>query len=201
MNNFSTLVTNKTSRQGVIPWKALIFSAVIFGLSLMIYVGLAFGYKSFISSAIAEAEERIAELERDAPKEETKKEFIQFYSQLTNIRSLLESHTAVTPFFAALEANTMADVGFSAMTINIKDRTVNMSGFARSYKILAGQVAVYEDMPGVERTSLTSVRRADDVVSFELRIVLEPDLFKPSPIVAAPLIEQGLVDAEQPILP
>jgi len=196
MNNFSTLVTSNTSRPGIIPWNALIFSVVIFGLTLMIYAGLAFGYKSFISSAIAGAEERIAELEQDAPKEEVEKEFIQFYSQLTNIRNLLKSHTAVTPFFAILEANTKEDVGFSDMMINLKERTVNMSGFARSYEILAGQVAVYEDMRGVERVSLTSARRTEDAVSFELRMVLEPDLFKLSPIIADSLIEEEQINIE-----
>ena len=196
MNNFSTLITSNTSRPGIIPWKALIVSAVILGLTLMIYAGLAFGYKSFINSAIAETEKRIDELERDAPKEEIEKEFIQFYSQLTNIRTLLESYTAITPFFAALEDNTKADVGFSDMMINVKERTVNMSGFARSYEVLAGQVAVYEKMPSVQRVSLASARRTEDTVSFELRMILEPDLFKLPPIVVAPLADEEQIDTE-----
>jgi len=189
INDFPTLATSNVSRPGTAPWKALIFSMVILGLALMIYVGLEFGYKSFISSAVADAENRIVELERVTPKEEAEEEFIQFYSQLTNIRSLLDSHIATTPFFTMFEANTMENIGFSDMTINIADRIASMSGFAESYEILARQIAIYENMPGVERVVLTSARRTDDIVSFELRMALTSNLFKPSSATVAPITE------------
>ena len=188
INDFPTLTTNNASRSGTTPWKALIFSMVILGLALMIYIGLRFGYKSFILSSIENAENRIIELERIIPKEEVEEEFIQFYSQLTNIRNLLESHTVITPFFIALEANTMENVGFSDMTINIGDRIARISGFAESYEILARQIAIYENMPGVERAVLTSARRVDNIVNFELRIALMPNLFKLTPAITSPLL-------------
>jgi len=188
-NDFPTLVTSNASRSGAAPWKALIFSAVILGLALMIYAGLRFGYKPFILSSTENAENRIAELERITPKEEAEKEFIQFYSQLTNIRSLLGSHIAATPFFAVLETNTMENIGFSDMTIDIVDRTASMSGFAESYEILARQIAIYENMPSIERVVLTSARRVDNIVNFELRMALTSDLFKLSPATVVPVTQ------------
>jgi len=189
INDFPTLTTNNASHSGTTPWRALIFSMVILGLLLMIYIGLRFGYKSFILSSIESAENRIVELERITPKEEAEEEFIQFYSQLTNIRNLLGSHAVVTPFFVALETNTMENVGFLDMTINIGDRIARISGFAESYEILARQIAIYENMLGVERVVLTSAKRIDDIVSFELRMALMPDLFKLTSANAALLIE------------
>jgi len=181
MNNFSTLVTSQPSRPGVIPWKALIFSVVIFGLTIIIYAGVMLGYKAFLSSAIEEKENRIAELERSALKEETEREFIQFYSQLINIRNLLESHIAITPAFAMLETNTKTDIGFSNMAINTRDRSINISGFARSYEALAAQVAIYKNMPGVQEVSLISAERADNMVSFDIKIALESSLLRRLP--------------------
>ena len=189
MDNFSTLVTNNALRSGIAPWKSLIFSMIILGLSLMIYAGLRLGYKSSIVSTISATENRIKELERAVPREEVKKEFIQFYSQLRNTGYLLASHTAVTPFFAALEANTMEDIGFSDVRINIADKTASINGFARSYQILAGQIAVYENMSGVQKVSLISARRVNDIVGFELRIALTSDLLRLSLVTTAPATE------------
>ncbi len=189
MDNFSTLVTNNAPRSGIAPWKSLIFSMIILGLSLMIYAGLRLGYKSSIVSTISATENRIKELERAVPREEVKKEFIQFYSQLRNTGYLLASHTAVTPFFAALEANTMEDIGFSDVRINIADKTASINGFARSYQILAGQIAVYENMSGVQKVSLISARRVNDIVGFELRIALTSDLLRLSLVTTAPATE------------
>ncbi len=186
MNNFSTLVTNNAPRSGIAPWKSLIFSMIVLGLSLMVYAGLRFGYRSSVVSTIRATENRIKELERATPREEVKKEFIQFYSQLRNTGYLLASHTAVTPFFAALEANTMEDIGFSDVRINIMDKMVSINGFARSYQILAEQIAVYENMSGVQEVSLISARRANDIVGFELRIALAPDLLRLSLVAATP---------------
>jgi len=194
MNNFSTLVTNNAPRSGIAPWKSLIVAMIILGLSLMIYAGLRFGYRSSIVSAIGVKENRIKELERATPQEEVKKEFIQFYSQLMNTGHLLASHTAVTPFFAALEANTMEDIGFSDVRINITDRMVGINGFARSYQILAGQIAVYEKMSGVQRVSLISARRVNDIVGFELRILLTSELLRLSLVATAPATEQTQVE-------
>ncbi len=195
MNNFSTLVTNNSSRSGIVPWRPLIFSMIILGLSLMIYAGLRFGYRSSITSAIRATENQIKELElRTVSQEEAKKKFIQLYSQLTNVRHLLASHTAVTPFFVVLEANTMEDIGFSDIRINIADRMVGINGFARSYQILAGQIAVYEKMTGVQRASLISAKRVNDIIGFELRIALVPELLRLSLPTTAPALGQDQVE-------
>ena len=182
MNMFSTLVTSQPSRPGVIPWKAFIFSVVIFGLTIIIYAGVMLSYKASLSSAIEEQKNRIDELERSVLKEETERGFIQFYSQLTNIRNLLESHVAITPIFTMLETNTKTDIGFSNMAISARDRSINISGFARSYEALAAQIAIYKDMPGVQEASLISAERADNMVNFDIKIVLEPTSLRRLPI-------------------
>ncbi|MFA4999666.1 MAG: hypothetical protein WC519_03000 [Parcubacteria group bacterium] len=188
------MADNLGTSRGAIPWKALVFSAVVFGLAIIVYAGLTFGYKPFVSASIKSAEDRMAELDYIAPQGEAEAEFVQFYSQLTNIKNLLSAHVAVMPFFNMLETNTMADVGFSGATINVLTKMANMSGFAKSYDVLAGQMAVYESALGVNKVTISSARLADELVRFELRADLSPDLFKFIPPTVPP-IEQPI---EQP---
>ena len=176
MNNFSTPTTKIKSRVDNVPWDTFIYSLVIFGAALMIYAGLRFIYKPFIAGAIKEIEARITSLDRSAPQPDMQEGFIQFYSQLTNIRNLLSNHIAITPLFNILEANTMENIGFSSMIINVAERTVNISGFAGSYESLAGQLAVYENIQGIDRVLLSSAKRAGELVQFDLRINIGRDL-------------------------
>ncbi len=176
MSNFSIPTTKIKSRADSAPWNTFIYSLVIFGAALMIYAGLRFIYKPFMTGAIKETEARITSLDRSAPQPDMQEGFIQFYSQLTNIRNLLSNHIAITPLFDILEANTMENVGFSSMIINVADRTINISGFATSYEVLAGQLARYEDIKGIDRVLLSSARSTGELVQFDLRINIGKDL-------------------------
>ncbi|MFA4999126.1 MAG: hypothetical protein WC519_00025 [Parcubacteria group bacterium] len=194
-DNLPTSMTVNAPSRSLVPWKALTFSAVIFGLSLIIYAGLAFGYKPFVSASIKSAEARIAELDKVAPQGEAEAEFIQFYSQLTNIKSLLSSHIGITSFLNTLSANTMPNVGFSGATINVTGRMVNMTGFADTFETLAGQLAAYENVQNLRKVTLSNARVADNVIRFELRLDAFPDLFKFVPPVQ-PQIEQPINENE-----
>jgi len=178
MNNFSTPVTKIKPLTPDMPWNTLIFSVVILGVALILYAGIRFGYRPFIEGATKRAENRIVELDRTAPQENLQTGFIQFYSQLTNIRDLLSRHTAVTPFFDTLAMNTKEGIGFADMAIDVNNRTVSMSGFAKSYDVLAGQLAIYENIAGVDRASLSSARQVDRLIQFDLRLDLSSDLLK-----------------------
>jgi len=181
MNNFSTPITQIKSRDQNIPWKTLIYSAVVLGITIIIYIGIRFGYKPFVEASIKNAEARIQEIDRQAPQQETQESFIQFYSQLVNIKNLLSDHSAVTPLFYILEENTMENIGFESMIINVADGTVSMSGFAGSYEVLAGQLAVYENIKGIYRASLSSARRANELIQFDLRLSVSQDLLTLAP--------------------
>jgi hypothetical protein len=160
-----------------VPWKALTFSAVIFGVSLMIYAGLSLGYKSFLTISIDGIKSGISDLDRIAPKEESEKEFVRFYSQVTNIQRLLGSHLSVDPMFELLEANTVPEVAYSSVNIGVTDKTVTMDGYAKSYSDLANQLAIYENVPGVAKVSLSTARFSEEAVRFETRIDFSEDFF------------------------
>lgn len=197
---FPTQLPAGASRSGVIPWKALIFSGAILGATFIVYLGLAFGYKPFIEASIANGEARIAELDQTAPKSETEAKFVQFYSQLTNISSLLASHTAVSQLFNTLETSTMADFGFAGMSIDVPGRIMSASGFAGSYQTLAGQISLYEGISGIGKVALSSARLADEFVRFELRADFTPEFFRFNPPVSQP-VEQPGTTTEQPGTP
>lgn len=160
-----------------VPWKALVFSVVIFGMSLMIYAGLAFGYKTFLIQSTKEVENKISELDRIAPKKESEQNFIQFYSQVTNIQRLLSSHFSVAPFMDFLEANTLPDIAYGTGKISAMEKSAVFGGYAKSYRALANQLAVYENNPGIARIGLSNARFSDNVIRFEMKIDLAPDFF------------------------
>jgi hypothetical protein len=173
----NNIPTQTEASPGSVPWKALVFSGVIFGISLMIYAGIAFGYKPFLTSSIDNIDAQISELDRVAPKKESEEEFIQFYSQVTNIRDLLSSHVSAMPFFDAIEKNTFSQVTFSDFLISVSAKMASVSGFAGSYNNLANQLAAYENTESVSSISLNTARLADEMVRFEATINLDDSMF------------------------
>ena len=158
------------------PWRPTIFSFGLFLITLVVYVGLHFGYRPYINSQISEQDAAIAKIAETVPAEDQER-FLMFYSQLANLRDILNDHTAVTPLFSWFEKTTNQKVFFGGLTADPKTRAATLDGIADSYEVLSEQLQAFKQSPDVERYSIGQAQSADGRISFGVTLILKKDLF------------------------
>lgn len=159
-------------------WRLLIFSIFVFGIMFVGYLGLKFGYGSFVAGQISAIDTEIEELAKVAlPREQ--EAYAQFYFQLINLEELLNNHVFASHLFPLIEDRTNKDVAFTALTLNVSQNQANLSGLAKDFKIFAEQLYSFERSPKVTKVN-TQGANADPqgFVTFRLDLGLAPDVLR-----------------------
>ena len=76
------------------PWKIFLTMSTACGIVVAGYLGLTFGYKPYLETKIEGVKTDIDNLAKSLPLQEQQK-FLKFYSQIVNVKALLDSHVAV----------------------------------------------------------------------------------------------------------
>lgn len=161
------------------PWRILAFSFIIFAISVFMAVGLSLGYEKYLDSKITNADSRIKSL--TASVEQRQQEYVTFYSQVANLKSILEKRSFTANAFAFLEKNTINQVYFSEADMDIKKNELKANGFATTLSDISQQIAVMEnDKKNIRGVILNEVSFQSGKVSFSLSIVFTDDFFKKS---------------------
>lgn len=172
----------KPEKETSFTWKALTYTGTIFVLALVVYLGLAFGYKPFLNRTIAGIDTEINKISKartdDPESRQFETTFLDFYSQASNIQLLLKDHAAMSPVFDLIERSTRDDVFFQTIQIDGETRVVGFSGSAKDYSSLASQLAVYSGLEETENTTITGSRQSDSGMIFDFRMMLSPSVFK-----------------------
>lgn len=158
------------------PWRIFVFSLVVFFLSLSIYFGLRFGYGPYLEKSSEELDKKLAELTRTISVDEQDR-FVNFYSQLVNLKAVLNSHSFVSNVFQFLERNTINSVYYNEANVDVNKRFVALKGFANNLQSLTEQVAVLEKAAEVESVILSNVGFVNNVTSFEFLVIFKPNFF------------------------
>src|SRR3989338_1636243 len=111
------------------PWRMFIFTSVMFLAAVFVYLGLAFGYKPYLQNSVSNIESELNSLSLQISPE-AQKNFIRFYSQISNLRSLLAKHVTTSKLLPLLEASTHQKVVYSSTTLIPGERTLRIEGFA-----------------------------------------------------------------------
>ena len=159
------------------PWRLFLFSVLIAATSLVAYVGMEFGYKFYLQSQIQAKDQAIKDLTQKVSEQDQEK-FINFYSQMANLKVLLDEHIIVSKIFPFLETNTNKLVYFNVLDFNFKDRRLSLEGFAQSYEILAQQLEALNRAPEVNQLLVNESQTQGNIVKFRLSFVLKPEFFK-----------------------
>lgn len=163
-----------------LPWRILVFSLFIFGLSIFLYVGLHFGYRSYLDTQSKKIDSELEKLSGTVQSEE-REQFITFYSQIANLKTVLESHSFVSNAFRFLERTTISPVYYASAQFNALDSSLLVNGIATSYETLAQQVTILSRAKEIVSVGLGQVNLQDEKVSFQLTVVFDPSyLSKPS---------------------
>ncbi len=159
------------------PWRLLLFSLLVLVTVAVLYVGLDFGYKIYLNAQIRARDAAIDKLSQSIPKEEQDK-FINFYSQLANLRYLLDSHIITSRIFPFLEANTNRLVYYNFVDMKLKESRLDLEGVAQSYGIFSQQLEAFSRAAEVERLVVSESQSINGAVKFRLYLILKPDVFK-----------------------
>ena len=161
-----------------LPWRILLFSGIVFGLSLFVYFGFRFGYESYLNSRSEKLDQKIEALASEISQED-QQNFIAFYSQLSNLKQVMGTHAFSGNVFSFLEANTLPQVFYTEAQYDGTSSGVSLSGTANSLTMLAAQLAQFNKAPQVMNASLNTMGfdPKTNVVSFSMDLTFQPDFF------------------------
>ena len=159
------------------PWRFFSVSLIIFSATLLLYLGLAFGYKPFLNSSIKEKDDEMGKLSQTVNKQD-QEQFIKFYSQLANLKILLDSHSVSSKVFSALEQMTNQKVFYKSANLKVPERELELDSVAESYGVLSEQLEAFNKSGGVERLTLGQSQAGEGGVQFKATLKLKADLFK-----------------------
>ena len=162
------------------PWSKRLFnfSLIIFAAAAVIYLGLEFGYQSYLRSAIAEQDAILNKLATEVPAEE-QGNLVKFYNQLGNLKSVLDKHIVNSKILPFLERNTNKRVRYVRLDLDVERRTLNFDGVAESFDILTQQLEAYRRAAEVEKFALNAAQESERGVAFSATLTVKPVLFKP----------------------
>jgi len=175
MNNQQTPQTNiqeqfaETTSPIGLPWRIMIFSAVILALSIFMAVGLKLGYEKYLDDQLSNINTKISALSSSV--QDKQQEYIGFYSQIVNLKTIIERRSFTANIFPFLEKNTISSVYYTQAQMVSSENKLTVKGFASSLGNLSQQVAIFEkDVRDVSGVVLDSVNLQSGGVIFSLSI-------------------------------
>lgn len=166
--------TGKEISSGV-PRRFLFFSFLLFLISMLVYLGLSFGYKPALNKSIEKLNSDLETLSKKVTQAQ-QDDLIAVSSQISNIKNLLDDHVLASKLFPLLEANTHKRVAYLSLETNIPEREVIIDGVAGSYDDLVAQLAIYEKADGVEKVLLHGSKLDGKVVNFRVILTVDRDV-------------------------
>ena len=160
------------------PKKFFTFSFVLFASVLGVYLGLAFGYKTFLNSSNEKAKGELGSLSSKISPEQ-KEDLATLYSQVTNIRGLLENHTLTSQAFTFFESITSQKVKYTSFSLSTSDREVSIEGVAATYSDLVSQLVLFEDSQYIEKFSMDEAEYESGSIRFKMDVVLAKSILEP----------------------
>jgi hypothetical protein len=161
-----------------LPWRILLFSGIVFGLSLFVYFGFRFGYESYLNSRSEKLDQKIEALASEISQED-QQNLITFYSQLVNLRTVLEKHQFIVKSFDFLEKYTLPTVYYSDAKVMGGDRVIKLSGGAKTMDNFIEQLAVFDGAPEFqEKVIVEDVQFSGQNVGFSIVLHMSADALK-----------------------
>jgi hypothetical protein len=161
-------------------WGILSFSGGLFVLVLVIYFFMSLVYGPYLNNKLSDVQTKVATVDQSISSgDET--HLVAFYSQLTNLQSLLGSHIIFSRFLAWLGQNTQANVSYDAMAFSSGNQ-VTLTGKARTEADINQQIAIFESSPMIQKVIISNVGlpTAGGLWTFSAQILMNPSIFTAS---------------------
>jgi hypothetical protein len=158
------------------PWRLMIFSFVLFAFSIFIFLGLRFGYETYLDNQLETLNEEINQLTTEISEGE-QQEFLGFYSQFRNLDKVLEGRMFGHNVFDFLESYTLPFVAYSEAEYSASSREIRLNGVAQNMKYLVEQMNIFGEASEVSEVDLVSVDLFTGQVGFEIRLIFSSSYF------------------------
>jgi len=159
-----------------LPWRIMIFSAVIFILSIFISFGLKIGYEKYLDGELSKINTNISALSSSV--EQKQQEYVNFYSQVINLKTVIQKRNFTGNIFSFLEKNTVNSVFYTDAQMDSSQNKLSVKGFAKSLGDVSQQIAVFEnDKNNITNVVLDGVNIQSGGVVFSLSIYFNQSFF------------------------
>lgn len=163
-------------KQSGFPWRLMLLTGVLFGLTVLIYAGIAFGYRPYLEQNLLQIDAQLQQvttsLQADAD------DVFGVYSQLYNIQSLSASHMYGSRAFTLLESGTLPSVRLVKADMDMLKGQAILEGVAADYDAVVNQVSAYRNVPGVSSAQLASAQANEDgSISFVTELSIAKNYF------------------------
>ncbi|MFH1161897.1 MAG: hypothetical protein V1696_01290 [Candidatus Jorgensenbacteria bacterium] len=159
------------------PWRLLVFSIVIFAFTLLVFFGIKFGYTAFLDKKSSDLDSSLNKLSEEVSVTDQSR-FVGFYSQIVNLKSVLDRHLFSANLFTFLEQNVIDGVVFTEAKFSGLDRALNLQGTASSFDAIAQQMAVFAKVREVQKVLLEDANVGSGNAAFRLSVVFTDAFFK-----------------------
>ncbi|MFH0890917.1 MAG: PilN domain-containing protein [Candidatus Liptonbacteria bacterium] len=177
-------LTQETSHE--IGWsgRMLMFTSVVLFMALATWLGLGLGYNKVLTERIADNKEKL--IVADKADEAAQAKILTMYSQIVNVRKLIQNHSYGTNLLAYLERNTHPGVYFTNLSYVASNRQMILVGMAHSAKEIAQQISIFEkdeNTASVKVSNLTN--RGGNAWHFEVNVTVDQSLIsnRPAPVL------------------
>jgi type IV pilus assembly PilN-like protein len=154
----------------------VLFGGGIFGVAMVIYLGITFAYLPYINSQISSLQTQInTTASMISPADQTN--LATFYSEIKNVQSTLANHVIFSRFLSWLETNTEANVYYSGATFSSQSgNKISLVGVGQNEADVNQQMAIFEAAPAIKAVSLSSVsfESATGVWQFNVTLTVDP---------------------------
>lgn len=159
------------------PWRLLMFSVVLFALAFFLYFGIKLGYGAYLDREAASVDRALETLGTQVTAEDQDR-FLNFYSQIVNLKGVLDRHSFTANAFSFLERNVIDAAYFTDAEFLAGDLSLELKGAATSFDALSQQMAVFEKVAGVDHVLLSDVTIRGGGVNFTLSVFFKESFFK-----------------------
>ncbi len=170
------------------PWRLLVFTIFLFGIILLVFFGMKIGYEPYLDKKIKNLDAEIGKLSQSFSQSEVN-DFLKFYSQLSNLKTLLGNHIFSSNILKFLEENSLKNLAYTGLNLDIGRRELKLSGTVSSYEVLSQQLEIFRQSALVEKSSFKNSQQGEKTgINFEIVLILKSDFFKETSILSAPPI-------------
>ncbi|MEK7479477.1 MAG: hypothetical protein AAB634_03025 [Patescibacteria group bacterium] len=160
-----------------LPWRLLMFSGFLFGFAIFVFLGLKFGYGTYLQARSSGVDEEIAALASQVGASEQQR-LVSFYSQLVNVETVLGRHSFSYNIFPFLESVTIPNAYFVSASFSRDGFSLGLQGRARSIQDVVDQLAVFDGAPQITSATLNNVSFDGAETAFGVSLVMKKDFFE-----------------------
>jgi hypothetical protein len=159
-----------------LPWRLSAFAIALFALALFTWAGLRYGYQSYLEEQVKATDTELAGLAEKISADQ-QDHFITLYSQITNLKGVLDKHQFTANALPVLEKNVASGVIFTSAKMDADTLSLELTGITPVFETLAAQMLVLEKAPEVASVALEKVNLASGNVNFSLALTFKPEAF------------------------